>query len=324
MRTTLIMGTALIVLMGADTPSPKPTDAEKIQGTWVLREWYTSGQETDRDDVRSGKLTLFIGDGYYHRLRQIGGGAVLGESSGRFVLRPDKSLKEIDLTSYPDGRTRATFPGIYKLEGDTLTIASLPPGVGRPTRFVTEKGDDVTVQVYERDRTKVPHKKKLGAAPLASSDKTEKTDQAEEKDKASADVDRLQGTWVLTKWYNSGRDYIRYQARQGLKVAKEEIIFEGHTYAYRSDGVISDRFRGAFVLRTETTPKEIDLTPNRVPDGKPPFKPSFQIYKIEGDTLTMAHYAYGLPRPRGFTPRWDDFVSIRVYERAKPANGSKH
>jgi len=44
-------------------------------------------------------------------------------------------------------------PGIYKLEGDVLTICTASPGQPRPEQFKADKGSGRTLQTFQRERS---------------------------------------------------------------------------------------------------------------------------------------------------------------------------
>ncbi len=77
---------------------------------------------------------------------------------GGFKIDPAKDPKQIDITDKADGKGNAlTFPGIYMLDGDTLTTPVPFPFGGdfanigkRPTVFRTQQGDGFIVTVYQR------------------------------------------------------------------------------------------------------------------------------------------------------------------------------
>jgi uncharacterized protein (TIGR03067 family) len=72
-------------------------------------------------------------------------------------LFPDKSPAQIDLIVTIKGETvnpDQTSPGIYKLEGDLLTVCFREPGreVERPTEFATKKGDNTILIVLKKNK----------------------------------------------------------------------------------------------------------------------------------------------------------------------------
>jgi hypothetical protein len=56
----------------------------------------------------------------------------------------------IDLIYNVEARESSTFRGIYKLDGDTLTICSANPGKARPTAFESREESNVNLSVLRR------------------------------------------------------------------------------------------------------------------------------------------------------------------------------
>jgi len=124
-----------VLLTGATVvaaPAPVPrddrrTDLERLQGKW---EWTTE------DGIKTASITG-------KRIRWCVGEA--GECEQAFAVAPAKNPKEIDFDIVTDLVSSGIFTsmGIYRLEGDTLTIhQSL---VDRPPAFKARGGDSVSV-----------------------------------------------------------------------------------------------------------------------------------------------------------------------------------
>ena len=118
----------------ASRPAAK-TDLDRIQGEWKLEYVEINGRpqklehfKTIRLVIKGDRATLGRNEGH--------------DETGSVKLDPTKQPKEIDqIYRHPAGHL-LTYPGIYKLEGDKLTICYAPhldAGQLRPTEFETAK-----------------------------------------------------------------------------------------------------------------------------------------------------------------------------------------
>jgi uncharacterized protein (TIGR03067 family) len=117
------------------------SDLDKLQGTWVLICWESSGEEVNQEMVVSGTFHLMVE-----------GNKVIVNRKGRII--PSGTLK-VDPTQRPkiydrvlaDGRLSR---GIYELDGDNLKICLGFPGADRPTDFSTKPAGHSSLSIYKR------------------------------------------------------------------------------------------------------------------------------------------------------------------------------
>jgi RNA polymerase sigma factor (sigma-70 family) len=145
----MIVAVAIFVAGGqwvlADKPAaagkPEAKDEEHIQGTWALESYEEGGQKAPEERIKGakliiaaeGKITVKNADGK--------------EVEGTLKLDPAKKPKEFSFTN-DKGETRV---GIYKLQGDTLTVC-YDRGGERPTEFASKEGTTVVLQVLKREK----------------------------------------------------------------------------------------------------------------------------------------------------------------------------
>jgi RNA polymerase sigma factor (sigma-70 family) len=117
-----------------------PKDEEKILGTWVLVSGEEGGQKAPEERIKEAKV-IFAADGKMT--------AKLGEREQEFTyqLDPAKKPKEFSVTDDKD----RTVLGIYKLDGDTLTVCFARDG-DRPTEFASKEGTTVVLEVLKREK----------------------------------------------------------------------------------------------------------------------------------------------------------------------------
>ena len=126
MRTSLLL---LVLLSLAFAPAPfprrqrRPDEAKKILGMWL---------GPNRLLIEPGRLT-------YHP----------GANSSFYHLRIDASRRPATYDIGMGSPDRPDFLGIFKVEGDTLTLCYNPASRGRPTAF-TGPGRGFQIEVYKR------------------------------------------------------------------------------------------------------------------------------------------------------------------------------
>jgi RNA polymerase sigma factor (sigma-70 family) len=119
-----------------------PKDEDKIVGTWAYVSVETGGQKVPEEQVKDAKM-IFAADGKFTAIRKG------KEIAGTYKLDPAKKPKEIT-TANDDGKTHL---GIYKLDGDALTVCLTgEDGAERPTGFATKEGSKVVLVVLKREK----------------------------------------------------------------------------------------------------------------------------------------------------------------------------
>ena len=132
-----------LLLLAGTLAAPNLKDDNPLAGWWVLKTMTVAGYTVpDRK-----KAYVFLTDG---RLGDADEPGETASAAGTYSYDRRKDPPHIDFVDTPGGKPR-TMPGIYKLEGDTLTVAIGREGV-RPTRFESPDGSDVTLLVLTRAR----------------------------------------------------------------------------------------------------------------------------------------------------------------------------
>lgn len=120
-------------------------DQKKLQGTWKMTAAWAGGTKVDIPKGADAYY-VFAGD----KLTMKATGEV--DKNGTFKVDPIKRPSQIDLIA-EKGKEKETMQGIYKLDGDTLTVAysAMGPKGKRPAVF---EGKDVMVMTFTKEAEK--------------------------------------------------------------------------------------------------------------------------------------------------------------------------
>jgi uncharacterized protein (TIGR03067 family) len=144
----LILSLAAICRWAAADPGDETVKSElkKHQGTWIATSSVHDDQAAPEAIVRS--IKRIVTDD--HVVWERNGKRFAGT---KIELEPTRQPKSIDLI--PDGGPKRGehVLGIYKLEGDVLTICTASPGQPRPKEFKAGKGSGCTLQTFRREPT---------------------------------------------------------------------------------------------------------------------------------------------------------------------------
>jgi uncharacterized protein (TIGR03067 family) len=140
----------ILILATVSVPADAPADAakkelENLQGHWVMTSLEINGERIAAERFQNSRLEI-KGDHYTINTGK-------GTHEAIITIDPTKNPKTIDMKLADGDNKGETAEGIYKLEGDTLTICRprLPPRP-RPTEFSTKPGTDCFLVVWKREK----------------------------------------------------------------------------------------------------------------------------------------------------------------------------
>lgn len=132
-------------------------DRKQLQGTWIATSAVNTGKEAPKEAVKQARITLTIsGDRFSLKTSRGGNEAIKGTLKIDAKSKP-RTMDWISTRVVPDGaaddvgRPLGDLPGIYRLEGDTLTFCY---GRERPEEFTSKPDRKLEQRLYVFERQK--------------------------------------------------------------------------------------------------------------------------------------------------------------------------
>ena len=139
---TWVIGLVCSLAILGDDPDAA-AELARHQGTWEVVSFVSDGKETPEEIASS--ITRVVEDDHVAWYRN-------GKSFAGTTLKldPSETPKAIDVI--PDGGPQKdkVVRGIYRLEGDELTICMAAPDAPRPKTFDGAKGTQQTLMTFRR------------------------------------------------------------------------------------------------------------------------------------------------------------------------------
>jgi uncharacterized protein (TIGR03067 family) len=146
-----ILFCAFLYLVSALGCTPTMKEAPNTTSSPLVGEWEATALTIRGEfiNVKAGDSIRFVfeSDGTY---RYLSGGRPTREA-GSYTVESKATPATLDLSTTRDGKLDSSFQGIYRITGDTLTLAMAPKDEeDRPTKFESPKDRSIILWEFKR------------------------------------------------------------------------------------------------------------------------------------------------------------------------------
>jgi uncharacterized protein (TIGR03067 family) len=140
-RRVLMLVAACVLVAAAGKEGAASRDQEKLQGKWEVESATRGGKKAPAERIKAMRMVI-EGD----RMTVKDG---TRDETATFTLMPDQKPPAIDIK--PNRPGEKTVRGIYRVEGDTLTMCWVREG-DRPKELVSKEGSGAILLVLKRQK----------------------------------------------------------------------------------------------------------------------------------------------------------------------------
>jgi uncharacterized protein (TIGR03067 family) len=142
-RIVAVLTVGLLLAADGTKKDDNDKDAKKLEGTWAVVSLEREGQKDPPDEQAKGITLTFAAGG------KVTFKTPDREINGKYKIDAGKKVKEITL----EANDEKTLYGIYKLDGDSLTVCAVDTSADeRPTEFATKEGSKARLLVLKREK----------------------------------------------------------------------------------------------------------------------------------------------------------------------------